>query len=224
MKIKAFTIRKPNDELSERLSDECIESAKQFGIIVEKFDGIYSDHDKILKEKGLVCYSKMKENKKTKGFKGCFLSHYLLWEKCLELNEPIMIFEHDALMIRPLPENILALFTHHCILDYAVHAPNYEEIIKQDGPLVVKNYPQLSNENIGFSKINHAHVRGSHANIITPLGARTIIDSVKKYGYLASDVTINQYYTSYITIDPLIARCHPFLSDSKNRQLYSHTK
>jgi len=79
-------------------------------------------------------------------------------------------------------------------------------------------------EKIGFSRINRTHVKGSHANIITPLGARTIIDSVKKYGHLASDATINQYYTSYITIDPLIARCHPFFSNSKNRQLYSHTK
>ena len=222
--IKAFTIRKPGDELSEKLSTECVESAAKFGITVEKFDGVYTNHDDILDAKGIKCYPKMKEEKKTKGFKGCFLSHYFLWEKCIELNEPIMIFEHDALMIRPLPENILELFTHHCILDYAIHYSNYQEIINQDGPVVVKEYLQITNEKIRYSRINQTHVRGSHAGIITPLGAKTIIDSVKQYGYLASDTTINQYYTSYITIDPLIARCHPFFSDSKNRQLYSHTK
>jgi GR25 family glycosyltransferase involved in LPS biosynthesis len=222
--IKSFVIRKPNDEMSEKFADECIASAKQFGITVEKFNGVYDNHDAILEEKDIRCYPKMKDAKKTKGFKGCFLSHYLLWEKCIELDEPVMIFEHDALMIRPLPANILDLFTHHCILDHAIHLNNYEGIIAQNGPLTVKEYPQITNELPGYSKINHTHVRGSHATIITPLGAKTIIRSVKKYGHLASDATINQYYTSYVTIEPLIARCHPFFSDSKNRQLYSHTK
>ena len=29
------------------------------------------------------------------GEAGCYASHYLLWEKCVELNEPIIIFEDD---------------------------------------------------------------------------------------------------------------------------------
>lgn len=33
----------------------------------------------------------------TPGEKGCYASHYLLWEKCIELNEPIMILEDDFL-------------------------------------------------------------------------------------------------------------------------------
>src|SRR6056300_1281258 len=33
----------------------------------------------------------------------CFLSHYRLWLKCVELDEPILIFEHDALFTRRLP-------------------------------------------------------------------------------------------------------------------------
>ena len=32
----------------------------------------------------------------TKGEVGCFLSHWRLWEKCIELNEPILILEDDA--------------------------------------------------------------------------------------------------------------------------------
>jgi len=34
------------------------------------------------------------------GVMGCFLSHYALWEKCVELNEPIMIFEDDVKLYR----------------------------------------------------------------------------------------------------------------------------
>jgi hypothetical protein len=34
----------------------------------------------------------------TKGEVGCFLSHARAWKKCLELNEPIMVFEDDAIV------------------------------------------------------------------------------------------------------------------------------
>lgn len=34
------------------------------------------------------------------GVIGCFYSHYKLWEKCIELNEPIMIFEDDVKFYR----------------------------------------------------------------------------------------------------------------------------
>lgn len=35
------------------------------------------------------------------GVVGCFYSHYNLWNKCVELNEPIMIFEDDVKFYRP---------------------------------------------------------------------------------------------------------------------------
>lgn len=34
------------------------------------------------------------------GVIGCFYSHYTLWQKCVELNEPIMIFEDDVKFYR----------------------------------------------------------------------------------------------------------------------------
>jgi len=223
MNIKAFTIRKPNDDLSERLSDELIESGKQFGIAIEKVDGVYANQAEIIQQKGLHVFEKMKEAKKqNKGMQGCFLSHYQLWERCLELNEPILIFEHDALIIRPLPDNFLNLFTHHAILDYACHYPDYEEIVLRDGPLKITNFPFIENVPATYKGLNSSHVKGSHAHAIKPEGARTLISNVKKYGFVASDMCVNQFYTSYITIDPIIARVNPFVSQ-KNRHL-SHTK
>jgi GR25 family glycosyltransferase involved in LPS biosynthesis len=35
------------------------------------------------------------------GVKGCFYSHYRLWKKCAELNEPIIIWEDDIMLSRP---------------------------------------------------------------------------------------------------------------------------
>jgi hypothetical protein len=34
------------------------------------------------------------------GVIGCFYSHYALWQKCVDLNEPIMIFEDDVKLYR----------------------------------------------------------------------------------------------------------------------------
>ncbi|KPU83412.1 glycosyl transferase [Psychromonas sp. PRT-SC03] len=34
-----------------------------------------------------------------KGELGCYASHFLLWEKCIELNEPIIIIEDDVEMV-----------------------------------------------------------------------------------------------------------------------------
>lgn len=35
------------------------------------------------------------------GVMGCFDSHYRLWTKCVDLDEPILIFEDDVMLIRP---------------------------------------------------------------------------------------------------------------------------
>lgn len=42
-----------------------------------------------------------RDSMKNPGEMGCFDSHYRLWQKCIELNEPIMIFEDDVLFVRP---------------------------------------------------------------------------------------------------------------------------
>jgi hypothetical protein len=42
-------------------------------------------------------------NKKmTKGYIGCTISHYTAWKTCIELNEPIMVFEDDAIVFENL--------------------------------------------------------------------------------------------------------------------------
>ena len=34
----------------------------------------------------------------TKGEVGCFLSHWHIWNKCIEKNEPILVLEDDAIL------------------------------------------------------------------------------------------------------------------------------
>lgn len=53
-----------------------------------------------------------------KGSWGCFFSHWKLWHKCVELNEPIVILEHDAVIQNTWPhldlsESIIKLHAHY---------------------------------------------------------------------------------------------------------------
>lgn len=62
----------------------------------EKFD---SEHTYTVYQRQGVgdCAGKMSRP----GVIGCFYSHYSLWRKCVELGEPIMIFEDDVKFYRP---------------------------------------------------------------------------------------------------------------------------
>lgn len=62
---------------------------------VEKFNRGY--YGKIY-ERQVIDKNKDKQN--SPGVVGCFYSHYSLWQRCMELDEPIMIFEDDVKVYR----------------------------------------------------------------------------------------------------------------------------
>ena len=105
MKTKIIVLQ--SSEISVSMGAKCIARAKEFGIDAEMSNGVHgADAPDILKGLGLQQYKpKMKGGRL--GVLGCFLSHYFLWKDCCKDNEPYMIFEHDAYMLRPLPDNIL---------------------------------------------------------------------------------------------------------------------
>lgn len=78
----------------------------------ELYENFKSKHHYQITERQLIG-----ENDKGKmsrpGVIGCFYSHYNLWARCVELNEPIMIFEDDVKFYRnyiPVPfEGVLIL-------------------------------------------------------------------------------------------------------------------
>jgi glycosyl transferase family 25 len=218
--MKAFVIRKKNDELSERLSDECIASAKAFGITVEKFDGVYDKHEEYLTQDKLFP-NIVAEKKLTNGYKGCFLSHYLIWKKCIEWNEPVLIFEHDAVMLRPITDEILNGFDTILVLDRFSRDPQYETLLKTEMELKIYQHAKINEYN--RKSINRTMISGSHAHLVKPKGAIEVINSIKKYGYVLTDVAVNQIYLTYYSIEPTVARVNPFFTLGKNRGC-SHLK
>ena len=89
------------------------ENLDAFGIENELFEGSYGNETQQLFEKtGRTCHPhsfkgpmfRYSEEDKVglmaPGVMGCFYSHFRLWEKCVELDEPIMVFEDDVLFTR----------------------------------------------------------------------------------------------------------------------------
>jgi GR25 family glycosyltransferase involved in LPS biosynthesis len=119
--MKAFVIYLPSIKYSIEVSDRCVKSAANHGITLEKIEGVSKEIAESVMNahkltwtwadnntKELIC---SKTNLKhfpyrTTDFRskiGCSMSHFLLWKKCVELNETILILEHDAVFLRPLP-------------------------------------------------------------------------------------------------------------------------
>ena len=89
------------------------EQLEKFNMPVELFEGTYGVDaaQQMLSEGRALHHEGIKgtfdlsnpalEKMQTPGIKGCFYSHYRLWKKCVELNEPILIFEDDIVLSRP---------------------------------------------------------------------------------------------------------------------------
>lgn len=96
---KTFVIALKNHTISESQLSDCLASAKKFNWIVDIFWGINGNllTDQSWKDIGVLPLLD-KPTMSQIGTQGCFFSHWALWNKCVELDEPIIILEHDALI------------------------------------------------------------------------------------------------------------------------------
>lgn len=115
--MKAFIIHLSKIEKSLETATNLYNSLKSCGIEAELFEGTYGNEavDIFEKEQRILHPWGIKGPNSTldhdpddksitkasgPGPKGCFYSHYRLWKKCAELNEPILIFEDDVVLSR----------------------------------------------------------------------------------------------------------------------------
>lgn len=202
-KMKAIVIRLKDIEISENLAEECIKTSKSHGLIVYPYNGIYGETQitKKHEEFGIKPWrEKMKKNRL--GVKGCFLSHYSIWLHCIEINQPIIIFEHDAILLRPLPENLE--FDEFLLLDpfnkmskeYSIkHSIEYDFSIEE-------YFNESSKQKYG---LKHQYAMGLQAYIIKPKAAKKLVESVKQNGYYPADMQCHKGIINLQTIYPSIA-------------------
>lgn len=112
------------------------------------------------------------------GEMGCFDSHYRLWQKCIELNEPILIFEDDVEIIRPyFPvewEDVLSVAFSH-----TKKMAKYQHYL--DSPI----------GSPAASPYGQASMPGNGGYAIKPHAASILVNEFKNT-YLPADNAINQ--------------------------------
>jgi GR25 family glycosyltransferase involved in LPS biosynthesis len=116
------------------------------------------------------------------GVKGCFYSHYNLWKKCVEINEPIIIWEDDILLTRnfiPVEwKDILVV-----ALGHPTKSSKYiDYLLSPSGPPKAEDYSNTS-------------MPGCCGYAIKPHAAKKLLD-VYKNTYLPADNAINQYHVT----------------------------
>jgi GR25 family glycosyltransferase involved in LPS biosynthesis len=109
----------------------------------------------------------------------CTASHFCVWMHIasLETDDPVVILEHDALMLHSIPEMpTIALDNKIVALGYKVDTPNKYDYKTAGGPTQI------------IPRKRHS---GAHAYMITPKTARLLLEELKIKG---SQRAIDNFY------------------------------
>jgi len=181
--MRMFVITIMENDRSVQVADRCVKSGQVFGYKIEKHPAYSPQNCNVNQELDNLNYDRSGFIEKYSRPENCiagFLSHHSLWMKCLELNEPIVIFEHDAVVTNDIPN--LVLFD---ILNLG--KPSYGKF----------NTPTF----IGYgSLVSKPYFPGAHAYRITPKGAADLINEAQFSAgptdiYIhSSKFTLGEYY------------------------------
>ena len=108
----AYIIYLPNNTISVDLANRCLESCKKINYSATLYEGFDGTGDEIkvptsLKDQSWYRWLKVTDHQQSLSEIACSLSHISLWAKCMEEDRPIVILEHDAIMIRPYKQHVL---------------------------------------------------------------------------------------------------------------------
>jgi GR25 family glycosyltransferase involved in LPS biosynthesis len=124
------------------------------------------------------------------GVIGCFYSHYRLWQKCIELNESILIFEDDVIFERnfvPIDwDEILLLCTGKQAFKHDFYS---SKLYTPEGPPHSVPLPNTS-------------MPGAVGYGITPAAAKKLVEQYKEE-YLPADTALNMFVVKL--------ECHTYL-------------
>jgi GR25 family glycosyltransferase involved in LPS biosynthesis len=98
----------PGNESSNYYANYCIPSWDDYGFRVEKFN---AETPETICDRTDLKFARYNRSQKYFAYKlqveitqterACWYSHYMLWKKCIDLDRPIMILEHDAYFYKP---------------------------------------------------------------------------------------------------------------------------
>lgn len=180
----AYIITIKDHALSEHMSKRCAESCDKVGMPWKKWDAFDGTKGQIsvpehLKEKSWLKWIKVVNCALAKTEISVVLSHLALWAHCVEIDQPIVILEHDAIMIDKVLEHP------------AVNAIIYLGSIEQ----VKNNFYSNPIPIMGQLNENYRFMLRAHAYSVDPIIARRLLSNIITNGlttsidvYIRSDI------------------------------------
>lgn len=171
----AYIITVKGNDSSEWHSRRCAASCEKVGMpykIWDAYNGLMSGE--IIPPQGrenddFMDMLKITDHYMTRGEVACALSHISLWKHCAVIDRPIVILEHDAVMVNQ--------FTEH---------DNYNSIIYLGGAEWVKNgWPMTPVPPMASDGPNYLFICRAHAYSIDPHVAKNLLAHVLKMGICA---------------------------------------
>lgn len=170
--------------------DQSVENIKEY-IIPEKYDEFLEKY--FLKITKRMPIGEDKEKLSLPGVIGCFYSHYSLWRKCVELDEPIMIFEDDVKFFRgwhPIEWD-----------DVLVLSLGKSSFLSEPWKTYLEN-PSGNSQPVSWKGFS---MPGASGYAIKPRAAKTLVKFYSQYFYPA-DNAINQYLVKIQVHNHLMGR------------------
>ena len=151
---------------TSQVINECVASLKKHKWVFEVVSAVngYAVTEQTWKSIGVQMSNDGKMPRRP-GAQGCWMSHWRLWNRCVDTDQPIVILEHDAVVTAPWPEDLDIEST------------------------LVKLYTTAE------CKINPTFglwSKGSYAYTLTPAQAQRLIDYARTNGAQAVDKHLGQ--------------------------------
>lgn len=201
--MKAYVITIEGHTESEKSANLCIKSSKKVGndFKIYNFNAVISSQvDELMKRRNikwdypwegsrldlrsglrLSAYETADRRKRV----ACFLSHYELWKKCADENEPLLVLEHDALFRKKVDIDLIHTSKYDII---ALNDPRgatrrsqqYYDSVKQS-VLPVVPVPKIDDDQVPQG------LPGNSAYYIKPTSAKKMLYLTKEYGAWPND-------------------------------------
>ena len=190
--MKAFIIYLKEVQSTIDSALECKRTAREYGLDAWLMEGFTpSRADQFIKEQNLKPYlpgPKLFQIKWQKGgVRGCMISHYHVWKKCIELDQPIVVLEHAS---RVVSETYTADFEDVLHLD----AHRFEQDPDRDKDPVVQDFVNV--------RKGENQLMGTYGYVIKPHAAKRLIQGAHEDGITASDMFVKDKYVRIQVVKP----------------------
>lgn len=172
---RAYIIQVRDHEVSEQKAAECAKSCTEVGMPYQFWDAYDGTGDTIKPPANLVGHPvmaclKVTDHYLTRSELACALSHISLWAKCVEEDKPLVILEHDAIMLQP--------YRQHAVFNSICYLGSIEQVKK--GWAVNPTPPHAS------EGPNYHFICRAHAYAIDPAVAKNMLAYVIQHGICRS--------------------------------------